>query len=70
VKSAYDRGNISMSDELMEAIIEARCNELLVKPDKLLKPSKPKEGPNLVALTATMHQVPYGLSTSQEKRER
>jgi hypothetical protein len=51
LKSEFDRGTLSTSDELMEAI-KARYDEL-VKTDKW-KPSKPKEDPNLIALTATI----------------
>ncbi len=59
LKSQYDRGNLSTSNELMEAV-EARYDEL-VKTDKW-KPSKPKEDPNLIALTATIKSLTDSLA--------
>jgi hypothetical protein len=51
LKSEYDPRTLSSRDELMEAT-EARYDEL-VKTNKW-KPTKPKEDPNLIALTATV----------------
>jgi hypothetical protein len=54
--------DIFTSDELMEAV-EARYDEL-VKTDKW-KPSKPKEDPNLIALTATIKSLTNSLQAKQ-----
>jgi hypothetical protein len=51
LKSEYDRSTLTSSDELMEAT-KARYDEL-VKTNKW-KATKPKEDPNLIALTATV----------------
>jgi hypothetical protein len=63
LKSEFDRGTLSTSDELMEAI-EARHDEL-VKTDKW-KPSKPKEDPNLIALTATIKSFTDSLKNGKK----
>jgi hypothetical protein len=63
LKSEFDRGTLSTSNELMEAI-EARYDEL-VKTDKW-KPSKPKEDPNLIALTATIKSFTDSLKNGKK----
>jgi hypothetical protein len=63
LKSAYDHGTLSTSDELMEAV-EAKYDEL-VKTDRW-KPSKPKEDPNLIALTATIKSLTDSLAQAKK----
>jgi hypothetical protein len=62
LKSAYDRGTLSSSDELMEAT-EARYDEL-VKTGKW-KSAKPQDDPNLVALTATIKSLTDSLQAAK-----
>jgi hypothetical protein len=62
LKSAYDRGTLSSSDELMEAT-EARYDEL-VKTGKW-KPTTPKDDPNLIALTATIKSLQDSLQANK-----
>jgi hypothetical protein len=63
LKSEYDHGTLSSSDELMEAI-EASYDEL-VKTNKW-KPTKPKEDPNLIALTVTVKTLTDALQAKKE----
>jgi hypothetical protein len=62
LKNAYDRGDIQTSEELMEAT-ETKYDEL-VKTNKW-KPSKPKEDPNLIALTATVKTLKDALEAKK-----
>jgi hypothetical protein len=62
LKSEYDRGTLSSSNELMEAT-KARYDEL-VKTNKW-KPTKPKEDPNLIAPTATVKTLTDALQAKK-----
>jgi hypothetical protein len=62
LKSTYDRGTLSSSDELMEAT-KARYDEL-VKTGKW-KPTTPKDDPNLIALTTTIKSLQDSLQANK-----
>jgi hypothetical protein len=62
LKSEYDRGTLTSSDKLMEAT-EARYDKL-VKTNKW-KATKPKEDPNLIALTATVKTLTDALQAKK-----
>jgi hypothetical protein len=62
LKSEYDRGTFSLSDELMEAT-KARYDKL-VKTNKW-KPTKPKEEPDMIALTVTVKTLTDALQAKK-----
>jgi hypothetical protein len=67
LKNAYDRGDLVTSDELMEAT-EAKYDEL-VKTNKW-EAAKPKEDPNLIALTATVKTLTDALQAKKSSDNR
>jgi hypothetical protein len=64
MKNSYAQGQLTTSDALMN-FVEARYDEL-VKTDQW-EPPKPKEDPNLVALTATVQSLQDDLAKAKAK---